>query len=162
MTRRHDVRVVPSVFRRPGVEGDFAWMIEQPAYARALFVFNDNEAQFDAFVRGEASGFLPGGGNAVIRPYRRETPPRAAGIPTGRGDERPRPGYRTLAECQAKLDEALAVIDDLLASGDYDTLVVSRSSEGPWLGSGIFDPAREVLTYISDRLCALGRVETAP
>jgi hypothetical protein len=28
-------------------------MIEQPTYGRALFVFNDNEEQFLAFLRGE-------------------------------------------------------------------------------------------------------------
>ena len=60
-------------------------MIEQPEYADALFVFNDNEGEFRAH-QGHAPGARrchAGGGNAVIRPYQCEDPPRAAGIPTG-------------------------------------------------------------------------------
>lgn len=131
-------------------------MITQPHYARTLFVFNDNEAQFDARQRGEPAGCMAGGGNAAIRPYQCGTPRRAAGVPTGRGDERPRPGYRDLDSCRPKLDEALTVVERLLATGDYDRLVFSRSKDGPWLGAGIFEPALEVLVYVHDRLMALG------
>jgi hypothetical protein len=62
-------------------------MIEQPDWADALFVFNDNEEQFRAYRRDPADprGCTRGGGNAAIRPYRCTEPPRAAGIPTGVG-----------------------------------------------------------------------------
>jgi hypothetical protein len=131
-------------------------MIAQPHYARTLFVFNDNEAQFDALQRGEPEGCLAGAGNAAIRPHQCGAPRRAAGIPTGTGGERPTPGYKDLQTCRPKLDEALAVIERLLATGDYDRLVFSRSKDGPWLGSRIFEPAHEVLVYVHDQLIAMG------
>ena len=31
-----------------------------------LFIFNDNEEQFGAFVKGESGGFTRGGGNAAV------------------------------------------------------------------------------------------------
>ena len=43
-----NLQVIGSVFEGGGYEGDFTWMIEQPDYADALFVFNDNEEQFRA------------------------------------------------------------------------------------------------------------------
>ena len=69
-------------------------MIQQPEHARTLFVFNDNEEQFRAFLRNEPSGCTGGGGNAVIRPWRCSEPPRAAGVPTGAGGA----GYPALTD----------------------------------------------------------------
>jgi hypothetical protein len=40
------LRVVASVFRRPGEDGDLASMIEQPRYRQALLMFNDNRGHF--------------------------------------------------------------------------------------------------------------------
>jgi hypothetical protein len=79
------MEVIGSIFKGSGQKGDFGWMIEQPEYAEALFVFNDNEEQFREQRKDPSSPFgcTPGGGNAVIRPYQCEEPPRAAGIPTG-------------------------------------------------------------------------------
>ena len=77
------VRVLPSVFVEAGQDGEFVFMLNQSQHSKTLFVFNDNEEQFDAFVRGESSGFSTGGGNAVVRPFRELQPPRSAGIPTG-------------------------------------------------------------------------------
>ena len=83
--------LTPSVFSQPGVEGDFGWMIGQPRWQQTLFIFNDNEHQSQAFLAQVAGGSIEpasgacqaGGGNAVIRPYQCQTPPRAAGVPTG-------------------------------------------------------------------------------
>ena len=124
-------------------------MIDQPEFARALFIFNDNEEKFDAYVAGEESGFSVGGGNAAIRPLRKHLPPRAAGVPTGKHGR----GYLALdAKTKSKIDEALAVIYALLKTGDYDQIVVSTSKDGDTLGTGIFEVALEVRDYIYQQL----------
>ena len=143
------IKVVRSTFRGAGVLGDYRWMINQPEFARALFIFNDNEEQFDAYVAGEARGFAAGGGNAAIRPLRRHVPPRAAGVPTGKDDC----GYSALdATTKSKIDEALAVINTLLKSGDYDQIVVSKDKDDDTLGTGIYEVALEVRDYIYQQL----------
>ena len=148
------IKVNRSVYRSAGVLGDYLWMINQPEFARALFIFNDNEEQFDAFVAGEADGFTAGGGNASIRPLRKYVPPRSAGVPTGKHGR----GYSALdASTKAKIDEALAVIDELLNTGDYDQIVITASKDGNTLGTGIFQVATEVRDYIFERLLKQGR-----
>ena len=144
------IKVIRSIYRGAGVSGDYLWMSNHPEFARALFVFNDNEEQFDAFVAGEASGFTAGGGNAAIRPLRKLSPPRAAGVPTGTLRAG---GYVALdTPTKAKIDEALAVIDALLKTGDYDQVVIPESKDGNTLGTGIFDVAPEVRDYIFKHL----------
>jgi len=143
------IKVVRSTFRGAGVLGDYRWMINQPEFARALFIFNDNEEQFDAYIAGEASGFTAGGGNAAIRPLRKLLPPRAAGVPTGNHGH----GYSVLdMPTKAKIDEALAVIAALLKTGDYDQIVVSTNKDGDTLGTGIYEVAPEVRDYIFSQL----------
>ena len=143
------IKVIRSIYRGAGVSGDYLWMSNHPEFARALFVFNDNEEQFDAFVAGKASGFTAGGGNAAIRPLRKLSPPRAAGIPTGKQGS----GYSALdTPTKAKINEALAVIDALLKTGGYDQVVIPESKDGNTLGTGIFDVAPEVRDYIFIRL----------
>ena len=143
------IKVFRSTYRDAGVLGDYLWMIDQPEFARALFIFNDNEEQFDAYIAGEESGFSAGGGNAAIRPLRKLLPPRAAGIPTGNSGR----GYSALdTATKTKIDEALAVVDALLKTGDYDQVVVSRSKDGDTLGTGIFEVALEVRDYIFSQL----------
>lgn len=125
-------------------------MLKQPQHIKTLFIFNDNEEQFDAFVKGEPNGFSAGLGNAVIRPARWTQPPRSAGIPTG---SLANGGYRKLdSTTSAKIDEAIAIVQNLVTSGDYETLVFSKSVDGDWIGTGVFDVAEEVLVYIYDRL----------
>lgn len=141
------VALVGSVFRGAGRDGDFAWMIERPEYADALFVFNDNEEQLRAFLKdpGRGSGCSPGGGNAVIRPWRCEDPPRAAGVPTG---SLTRGGYPSLTpEARAAIDDALSVIDELLSTGRYARVFYSASDDGR-LGTGIFTVGDDVRAYI--------------
>jgi len=140
------VQVIGSQFSRGGAPGDFSWMIERPEYADALFIFNDNEEQFRAYMRDPTggAGCSRGGGNAAIRPYRCADPPRAAGVPTGAHGA----GYPALTEdVQSVLDEAIGVVKELLASGRYERVIYSADAEGG-LGTGIFDVADDVKRYI--------------
>ncbi|WP_394796053.1 hypothetical protein [Armatimonas sp.] len=138
--------LVPSKFQGTKQVGDFSWMIEQPEFADALFIFNDNESQFRAHQtnpRSEA-GCAIGGGNAIIRPYQCTNPPRSAGVPTGDGG-----GYRQLtAEVKAVIDESIVAIGALLASGRYRQVFYSATNEEGELGSGIFDIGADVKAYI--------------
>jgi hypothetical protein len=145
------IRKVKSVFTRPETEGDFAWMIEQPKYARSLFIFNDNETQFKAFHANEPNGLHAGGGNAIIRPFQRGVHPRASGIPTGDGG-----GYQHLdAHVMGVIDEALEYIKNLLESGRYDEIVFCTDPTGQTLGTGIHNVAPAVKKYIFQGLMGL-------
>ncbi|MBJ7294236.1 MAG: hypothetical protein JHC78_11920 [Ilumatobacteraceae bacterium] len=82
------ITVISSTFSGPGKVDDFEWMIDQPESERTLFIFNDNEEYFDAFVSGESTGSSRGGSNAAIHPFRKMSPPWAAGVPTGKSGNR--------------------------------------------------------------------------
>jgi hypothetical protein len=144
--------VISSVFDKPGRDGDFSLMSRQAENEKTLFIFNDNEEQFRAFVRGDSSGFSKGGGNAAIRPLRGLKPPRAAGVPTGiHGD-----GYSRLDEATKKvINESIAVIQELLNSGDYERMIFSKDKSSPTLGTGLFFVAEDVKKYIYDALMSM-------
>ena len=144
--------VIGSVFDKPGRDGDFSLMSRQAEHEKTLFIFNDNEEQFRAFVRGDSLGFSEGDGNAGIRPLRGLKPPRAAGVPTGsRGG-----GYSRFDESTKKvIDESLSVIQELLNSGDYERMIFSKDESSPSLGTGIFLVAEDVKKYIHDSLMGL-------
>ena len=149
---RKKITVIPSTYSGRGQSGDFEWMLNQPEYENTLFIFNDNEEQFDAFVNEESSGFTRGGGNAAIRPLRKNSPPRAAGVPTGRSGR----GYSSLDEpTKAKIDQALAVITDLLETGNYDSIIFSANETKTCIGTGIFDVGADVRAYIFGRLVGM-------
>jgi hypothetical protein len=134
-----------------GKPGDFGWMLCQTEYDGALFIFNDNEQQFRDFQKNprSGSGCSPGGGNAAIRPYRCQDPPRAAGVPTGSHGV----GYERLTDhVRGVVDEAIGVVRDLVATGRYDRLIYSASGPDGGLGSGIFDIGDDVKGYIVDEL----------
>lgn len=138
------------VFERPGEYGDFAWMIDQPEYADALFIFNDNEEQFIAYRSDPRPPWActEGGGNAVIRPYQCQDPPRAAGIPTGSGGS----GYQELNDhVRSMVDRAASDISELLTTGRYERLFYSSDGKGG-LGTGIFKVADEVKDRIVKNL----------
>ena len=148
------MQVIKSRFLGPGQDGDFSWMIDRPEYARSLFIFNDNEMQFIAFHTGHAAGFTAGGGNAAIRPYQGHSPMRAAGIPTGE-----KSGYQHLdLNVRALVDDAMAHIQRLLTSGNYDEVIFSYDAENDSLGTGIFDVADEVKSYIYRSIMALEQI----
>ena len=149
---RNKITVIPSTYSGSGKAGDFEWMLNQPEHERTLFIFNDNEEQFDAFVKGESSGFTRGGGNAAIRPFRKMSPPRAAGVPTGKSGR----GYSSLDEpTKAKIDQALAVITELLETGNYDSIVFSANETKTDIGTAIYEVAADVRAYIFGRLVGM-------
>lgn len=141
------MEIIGTVFKCPGEHGDFAWMIEQPEYADALFIFNDNEEQFLAY-RSEPRppwACTDGGGNAVIRPYQCTDPPRAAGIPTGSGGR----GYQELDDhVRFIIDRAISDIRGLLETGRYDRVFYSSDGKGG-LGTEIFTVGEEVKGYVA-------------
>ena len=146
------ITVIPSTFSGRGQAGDFEFMLNQPEYEHTLFIFNDNEEQFDAFVNGESDGFGPGGGNAVIRPSRKESPPRAAGVPTGKSGC----GYSALdQQTKAKIDQSIAVITDLLETGNYDSVVFSANHKKNDIGTAIHEVDPVVTAYIFKQLTNL-------
>ena len=145
------MKVTKSQYTGSGCVGDFSWMIDRPVYTRSLFIFNDNEMQFIAFHTGHEAGFTAGGGNAAIRPYQGHSPVRAAGIPTGE-----RSGYQHLdLNVRALVDDAMAHIQRLLKSGNYDEVIFSYDATNDTLGTGIFNVADEVKSYIFQRIMAL-------
>ena len=145
------MRVTKSQYTGSGCVGDFSWMIDRPEYARSLFIFNDNEMQFIAFHTGHEAGFTAGGGNAAIRPYQGHSPVRAAGIPTGE-----RSGYQYLdLNVRALVDDAMAHIHRLLAGGNYDEVIFSYDATNDTLGTGIFQVANEVKSYIFECIMML-------
>ena len=148
------MQLIKSQFVGPRQEGDFSWMIDRPEYARSLFIFNDNEMQFIAFHTGHEAGFTAGGGNAAIRPYQGHSPIRAAGIPTGE-----KSGYQNLdLNVRALVDDAIAHIQRLLATGNYDQVIFSHDAVNDTLGTGIFDVADEVKSYVFESIMALEQI----
>ena len=148
------MKVTKSQYTGPNCIGDFSWMIDRPEYARSLFIFNDNEMQFIAFHTGHAAGFAAGGGNAAIRPYQGHSPIRAAGIPTGE-----KCGYQQLdLNVRALADDAMAHIQRLLRSGNYDEVIFSYDAANDTLGTGIFHVAEEVKSYIFQSIMALEKL----
>ena len=146
------MQVIKSQFSGGHKDGDFSWMIDRPEYARSLFIFNDNEAQFIVFHTGHAAGLSAGGGNAAIRPYQGHSPIRAAGIPTGNLG-----GYQKLDKnVRALVDDAIAHIQRLLATGNYDQVIFSYDARQKTIGTGIFQVADEVKNYIYESICSLG------
>ena len=144
-------QAIPSIYVGGGRDGDFSWMEKRPEHADTLFIFNDNEEQFLSFMRGETFGFSGGGGNAAVRPLRGEDPPRAAGVPTGRGS-----GYQDLdGPTKAVINQSLAVIQELVNTGRYKRLIFSKDKELDTLGTELYGPVDEVKQYIYDQLKAM-------
>jgi hypothetical protein len=148
------MQITGAVFAGPRQAGDFAWMLTQAEYDDALFVFNDNESQFRAYRNDPTggAGCSRGGGNAVIRPYRCQQPPRAAGVPTGDGG-----GYARLdGHARTVIDEAIGVIAELLTTGRYRRVFYSVDPHHPdLLGTGIFQVGDDVRRYVVAQLRAL-------
>ncbi len=150
------VQVIGLVFSGVKKEGDFNWMAQQIQYADALFVFNDNAEQFlhhrAAPTDTSGPGCTPGGGNAIIRPLQCQTPPRAAGIPTGSHGR----GFDTLDTTAKELiDQAIASIEQVVRQYGYKRIFYSAQDASGILGTGIFRVGHDVKQYITDRLKGL-------
>ena len=150
--------VIGSKFEGGGKPGDFGWMIRQPDYDDALFIFNDNEAEFRAHQRhGPASGRCrPAGGTPPSGPRSASSPERAAGIPTGVDGQ----GYRRLdGHVRGVIDDALQAIRDLVATGRYGRIIYSAENAAGDLGTGIFQVSDDVKRYIVEGLRRLATGE---
>ena len=139
------MRVMPSIFTRSKVDGDFTYMIQQPAYRTALFLFNDNIEDHRCARRG--------GGNAAIRTFNRfskTTPPRSAGIPTGSIHSGGFPQLDALAK--QHIDDAFLEVDGLITEHGFDTLVFSADPLNLKLGTSIFVIGEDVREYITQKI----------
>ena len=147
------IHLLRSRFTGLGHDGDFLWMLEQPTYARTLFVFNDNEGEFYAHLRGGPHVCSAGGGNAAIRPWQCQAQPRAAGVPTGTYAAGPHHGGYAFLDGQVTraISDAMLRISSLLATGRFDTLAFSWD-ERTKLGGNIFCTAQPVRDLIVQRL----------
>jgi hypothetical protein len=154
------VAVIPVVFLGKGKSGDYTWMRKQAGYERTYFVFNDNEVQFLAHQNDPTSvaGCGAGGGNAGVRPWQCEQPPRAGGVPTGTGADS---GYQALTpQVKAIIDQAVTAIKADVERHGFDRVVYSSCVKGSSpnctldddLGTGIFHPSEEVRSYIVSKL----------
>lgn len=144
------MKVIGSVFSGGHKDGDFNWMIKQKHYSDALFVFNDNEQQYIIHRDNptDPSGCTAGLGNGAIRPHQCETPPRAAGVPTG-------PNYAKLTPHISKLiDEAVATVGKIAAAENYTRIYFSADAHGG-LGTGTFQVGNDVKAYVVKQLKAL-------
>jgi hypothetical protein len=142
------MKVIASIFTDPNKEGDFAWMIQQPQYSNALFLYNDNVEHRLKFIRG--------GGNAVIRPYNQFNPnvkiPQSAGIPTGSLQNG---GFKVLDPSTKKyIDDAIDNIKNLIRIHQYKQVYYSAAPDGT-LGSGIFLIHPTVKIYITNQIRSL-------
>lgn len=144
------MQLVPSIFKGRGNVGDFEWMIDKKIYEDALFIFNDNEAQF------LRSCGRRGKGNAVIRPHQKKNPPRCSGVPTGNYiPGKVCKGYSTLTdEVKSVIDLSFIKIQKILATGQYKRVFYSATTSGD-LGTGIFKVGKPVKDYILVHLKAL-------
>ena len=148
--------VIPTFFEGLGRHGDFTWMRMQPDHASTLFIFNDNEEQFNAYLNGTASGFTAGAGNAIARPWRLLSPPQSAGIPTGKKGK----GYASLdAQTKTTIDQSLQVISNLISANNYGQIVFSADSTLTTLGKSTFEVNTDVCQYIFKNLISFATIQ---
>jgi hypothetical protein len=139
------IQVVPVIYKARNRDGDFSWMVQQPQWNDALFLFNDNIEHHQTNTAG--------GGNACMRPYNRHSnlpKPRSAGIPTGTLREG---GFVEMTD-QAKqsIDAAFEEVRDLIKTHKYQRVVYSAAlrKDGKYeLGTSIFQIGRSVTDYIT-------------
>jgi hypothetical protein len=147
-----DGQVTGVIFNGQNEVGDFNWMILQDQYRDALFVFNDNEDQYrqhrDHPAEVTGAGCLAGGGNAIIRPYQCQNPPRAIGVPTG-------PNYSGLTpHVKSTLDEAIDNVHRIASKENYRRIFYNATNARGDLGTHIFAVGEEVKQYIVLKLKA--------
>ena len=151
-TAKQSVTIIGSIFHGGGQEGDFGWMLNQPEYDDAFFIFNDNEEQFvtHQIDPTDSYGCQVGGGNAVIRPYQCQTPPRALGIPTGKLNGG---GYQQFTPyVKWLIDQGIKQIKQLVSDNDYTRVFYSTDNEEGDLGGHIFNTLPEIKQYIVQQI----------
>ena len=144
--------VVKEVFQGLGRVGDFNHELRSDY--RTLFVYNEN-----AYTQTDKLQNYPGGGNAIIRPFRPSG--RAIGVPTGFDN-----GFRSLDEqdpqfgsARTMIDEAIGEIVEHVAANPnrFDAIKFSANHDGK-LGTGIFSIDEQVREYITMRLMTLPKL----
>ena len=144
------------LFERPGIHGDFDFMVEQPRYCNTLFLIFENV--HDMIFDDE-----PGGGTAVLRLYCPQhldgnERPAATGIPTGWTRFS---GFTHMdAQVKGAIDNSFERVQTLLMEHEYDRIVYSCDPKKPRLiGSGIFKDSLcdEVIMYISKKIHKIQR-----
>jgi hypothetical protein len=147
MAAKRAVSIYASKYSSP--RDDFNNLVKLPQFSRTLFLFNDNTDDHATCMRG--------GGNASARVMNRYSSlpiPKSAGIITG---TLMRGGYENLSSCQHIIDECFNEIEDLLSTGNYDSVLYSVNSYDSFIvGNGIFRPSPDVLKYITGRILGLG------
>lgn len=141
------ISLIPSVFVGSGLPGDFEWEIRTGFRGvKALYVFNDNVADHQSS--------LPGGGNAIIRPYNRygHKEVMAAGVSTGWSSEEG--GFMRLTQDVSRvIDDDVSEICALLSTGKYTQLVYSaQPNNSAIIGTGIFEVCDTVKRCIVSKL----------
>lgn len=145
------LKIVPTVFERPGTYGDFGAMCHMPEYAHdSVFIYNDNMKCFH-----DKDFLFPGGGNACIRPFRNRL---SMPIPTGEFG-----GFKTLndvvagARAMDHIAEAIRDIKVFLVENPHVVRIFysAQSYSTPLMGKGIFDVGDEVLVYITHAIDSL-------
>ena len=141
--------LVPTYFKGQGKEGDFSWMTQQPKCAKHFFIYNDNQEQYL-----NTNSKSAGGGNAVIRPYRHQEPPRAFGIPTGLNSA----GYSKLSdENKNYIDNAINRIYELCVEYGHTHVQCSadkNSEDELQIGTATFATDNSVKQCITKKLLA--------
>ena len=144
-----ETSVIPVVFSGKDKYGDFNWMIKQPTYNDAIFLFNEN---VESFYNGYSKG---GMGNAIIRPYRYTSPIKAMPIPTGYinfNDEGWKGGFRRLDKRTKQIiDDAFELIYQLIRDRKIKKVFYSAEPDGR-LGTSIFHVNEKVIDYIMLKL----------
>lgn len=151
--------VYGSVYTKPNTFGDFKWMLAQPQFKNALFLFNDNLEAF--YSTSPSVRCSAGGGNASIRPFQCTTPKRAMGIPTGSMISG---GFASLNQVTSPfkgtakdaIDIAITNIRGYLKSNPSITSVWYSATPNGQLGTGIFSVNPAVAGYITSQIRSLG------
>ena len=144
------IEIIPSIFIGKNKVGDFNWMINQPEYDNALFIFNDNEEFHYMCIKGI--------GNAIIRQYncynKNISIPRSAGIPTGTMKNG---GYTELSpDIKKIIKSAIREIKQLIDTYNYQTIYFSSDKNGK-LGTSIFTVHPDVIDYITSKIKLLAK-----
>lgn len=150
------IEIVASVFTGGGKPGDFLWQCRNPEYDDCLHIFNDNVKQWGQECH------IPGGGNAIIRPYRAQC--KAIGIPTGSFGIG---GFQSLCERHWVRNAWCSSHDIIiLAVGEVVSMIHTREMMGMpvrrlvfcvdptdgLIGMGIFNIAHDVRVLITQRI----------
>jgi len=133
-----------------GKKGDFSHMIKNET-KRILYIYNENLSEWKNF-----NSLVKGGGNALLRPYRYDSPqnhgkwPRSIGIPTG-------PNWtRLTANIKQIIDQSVIHIENILLADNYDEVWWSSDNNG-FLGVSIFQPHIDVIKYITMKIMNLAK-----